>query len=187
MYKTNLEALKNRYPNYARIVDSAYISKDYHTEQTSTPWPTLKHDGEYWYDQTNPAQGCSNNLASFEVRHCRLAVFLGFGLGYDPVFYTEKLSQQYLTDNVIIIEKDPALIKMAMKYINLAPLFSHDRIELVLTDDNDELFDILTKYLMKDQRYYFLRATNYFYNMMQFEQNKQFYTQVMDAFRRAAA
>jgi cell division protein FtsI/penicillin-binding protein 2 len=35
-------------------------------------------------DKENPAKGCAQNIASFGVHHCRMAIFLGFG--FDAVF-----------------------------------------------------------------------------------------------------
>ena len=185
-YKNNLEALRKRYPKYADAVDSAYISKDYQTIPSKVNMPTLKVNNDYWYDKDNPVQCCADNIVSFGLHHCRLAVFLGFGIGYDPVFYTEQMSTKYNTDQMIVIEKDPALLKLGMKTFDLVPFFNQERIKIILTSDTDELFNVFTKYLLEDQRYYLLRDTQYFYNMMQFEHNKDFYSQVMDTFRRAA-
>jgi hypothetical protein len=188
IYNNNMRALLKYYPQYYQLVKNAKENPDYELRKTKVHLPTLyiKSKDAYIYDKDNPVQECGDNLKSFDIHHARMGIFFGFGLGYDMLFYTERVSQQVSTEQVLVIEKDPAMFKLAMKTVNLVPMFEQPRITILLGHSVDELFNLMTKWINKDQKYFLLRAARYFYNMHHFEIEQDYYAGAMDAFRRAA-
>jgi len=110
-------------------------------------------------------------LRSNDLRLARLVVCLGFGLGYDPLFYTEQISQTANTEWMLVIEKDPALIHTAMKFMDLHSFFGQPRITLMINVPEDKLFPKIAEWLGLENRYYNARAYEYIYNMSAMEES----------------
>jgi hypothetical protein len=107
-------------------------------------------------------------------------------LGYDTLFYTEQISKAYSTEHILIIEKDPSIFRLAMQTVDLTQLLKHPNIHLALGKYEDDLFNECVNYLMKEQKYYLLRAFNFIYNMAVFKVDFDYYKDAMEIFRRAS-
>ena len=188
LYNSNMAVFKERYPQYADMVHNSKLSTDFEIRKTNIHVPTLFYKPKeiYLYDKDNPVQTCADNAVSYEIHHCRMAIYLGFGMGYDSVYHTEKMSDVLKTEQILIIEHDPAIIKTAMKYLELKEFFKSDRVELMLGHSEEQLFNMFAKWLTTGQKFYLLRASKFMYNMQYYELYKDYYAKVADTFRRAA-
>ena len=186
-YAKNMAVFKEKYPEYAEKVDNAVIDPKVVQEKSGIHVPTIKYDGRYLYEKKNPLQTCANNIMAHDVNnHCRLAVFCGFAAGYDTIFYTEQISQKYNTAYIIIIEHDPGMVKLAMQLVDMTQFLSLGRVSFIIEENNQVIFDKITKILVEEQKFYFLRSLQYFYNMEYFNIHKDRYMQVIETFRNAA-
>jgi len=188
LYNQNMNIFQQRYPQYFDIVKNSRPNKDYDIQKTKIHVPTLYHKPtkKYIYDKDNPVQSCADNFVSYETHHCRLSVYLGFGLGYDTVYHLEKASTELKTEQVVIIEHDPAIVKTAMKYLDLRQLLTQPGICLMIGHNTEQLFNMFVKWLTEGQKFYLLRASKFMYNMHYYEIHKKYYEAVADTFRRSS-
>lgn len=166
-YKSNKEAFKLRYPQY---YDMVMKTESYPLKKTKTNLPNVELNGRDYYDAENPLGAVEQTLRSNDLRLARLVVCLGFGLGYDPLFYTEQISSTVNTEWMLVIEKDPALIHTAMKFMDLHSFFEQTRVTLMINVPEAKLFPVLAEWLGLENRYYNARAYEYIYNMSAMEE-----------------
>lgn len=165
-YKENREAFRKRYPEYYKIV---MASVPYPMEKSKTTFPNIKaHDLDY-YNNSDPIAGVRESVIHRDMRLARLVVCLGYGLGYDPLFYSEQLSIQNNTEWMIIVEKDPAMVHTSLKILNLKPLIEQTHIFMVVGVPQENLFAMFVDWLGKENRYYNARAYEYIWNMTAME------------------
>ena len=188
-YDMNMSALANRYPEYVELVRTAERNrKDSDYELTGGKFDKkglkIKSTGKNYCD-TDVIQGVKENIGTFDLRGARLVVYLGFGLGYDPLFYTEQVSQQSNTQNMIVIEKDPALFNMAMKLFDLRSFINQPRIHILLGVPAEKIFSEIANWLNIENRYYNARAYQIIYNQSAFDLDYEYYDSVIKSFASA--
>lgn len=187
LFNANANAFKKRYPEYYNIVMNSKKDKKFKLKKTKEKFNTLFIENIDIYNEY-PVKTCANNILVHQLTYCKLAVFFGFGLGYDLLFYSEQCSQKYQTDKIIIFEHNPYMIKLAMQNINLVQIFELTGIELILYDGNEyKLFNKIKDELMKNSNFYLLRAMNFFYNNEYFNLYKSNYILMLNIFRTAAS
>jgi hypothetical protein len=165
-YKGNKEAFRKRYPQY---YDAVIKSEPYPLEKSKTNLPNIVYNGRKYYNEENPLKLVEETLRANDLRLARLVICLGFGLGYDPLFYTEHISGTVNTEWMLVIEKDPALIHTAMKFMDLRSFFEQTRITLMLNVPEDHMFSTFADWMGAENRYYNGRSYEYIYNMSAME------------------
>ena len=189
IFNKNMAVFGKRFPQYENLVRNTKINTMYELLPTPKNIKTMnvKDTDVYIYDKEDPVQGVADNILSMGIHHCRFAIYLGFGLGYETLFHSEQLSQKWQTQNILIIEHDPGIIKSAMYNLDMTAFLSLPGVDFFIGHNEDELFCLLDKYLGQNQRFYLLRAMSFLYNMEYFELNKNYYGTVINAVRRATA
>lgn len=165
-YKSNKDAFRSRYPQY---YDAVMKSEPYPLEKTKTNLPNIVYNGRKYYNEENPLKLVEETLRSTDLRLARLVICLGFGLGYDPLFYTEQISQTVNTEWMLVVERDPALIHTAMKFMDLKSFIEQPRIFLMLNVPEEKMFSTFADWMGAENRYYNGRSYEYIYNMSAME------------------
>ena len=96
-------------------------------------------------------------IAALKLKNTRLAVFLGFGLGYETLYFAQKMVQEQNTNYLLIIEKDPEIFKAALKTTNLEPLLNNPRARFMVGLPEEKLYVEIRNYLAENSRFMLLK------------------------------
>lgn len=179
LYEHNLKALREIYPEYAKVVSSAAANDDYELLKTKTKFPNLhiKSKDMFVYDNNDPIHGTKEMLKWHGGgQNVKLAIIMGFGLGYDAIYYAEQLALPQRTDYILIIEQDPLMVKMAMNILDLVPLMTNKNIRIMIGLTEDQLFTELNCFMIDDGKFQKMRACKLYYNPYLYLHAEEYYT-----------
>lgn len=187
-YRMNVEALRTKHPDIARRISKTPANPDYETIATKSGAATLriKSRDMYYYDKEDPLKGIEEGYSQYKPMSAALVVFLGFGIGNEVVYHMMKHSKNLNTQQILIIEKDPALFQLALKTMDLTEIIKHPQVKLVVGEKIENLFPIFEKYLLEGNRYLFVRGTKPIYNKSALLLDEEYYMSVWRNFRQAA-
>ncbi|MFA5130450.1 MAG: 6-hydroxymethylpterin diphosphokinase MptE-like protein [Patescibacteria group bacterium] len=190
IFKKNMAALKKRYPGYVDLILNSKLDPDRYEIQ-KTDYEQFKNLfvkplNMTLYDKANPIAGVANNMARYKFKNNLMLFILGFGLGYDPLFYTEQLSAKLHTEFVYVIEKDPGIINEAFKYTDFTAFFEQPRIELLIGEPEGTIFTKLESYIGAAGRYHDLRNFRIIHNFVGMLDNEDYYLTAMNFIKEAA-
>lgn len=185
LYKKNLAALKNRYPELAKKMEETIISS-YQlvpAEQSQAPNLLLKNLNRTYYNPANPMNDVKTQLESLGLKNNRLAVFLGIGLGYELLYYAQNMSKKQQTSFILVIERDPQIFKTALHAMDLQFAINNEKMHLMVGMPEEKLYVELRNYLTDKQRFKFLRAMKPVYHHSALMLNKDYYLNALKHLR----
>ena len=110
-YKNNIEMLAKRNPQLAELVNNARLTGRYviAPSQRKDKLPSMVDIkfNKNFYNNIDPYRVAELDIKNRKIRLADVAVFLGFGLGYEVYEYINK----YPHARVLIIESDVELLK----------------------------------------------------------------------------
>lgn len=187
-YEHNMQALKHNYPEIARTIRDTQISGKYQLMRWNEDTPaTLVSPAQnfIYYEPTNPKQDAANQITALKLKNACLAVFLGLGLGYELNYYIDHMAAQQNTSNILVVEKDLEIFKLALMNEDLRTYLNHPKIHFVVGVEAGDLFSKLVPILHQDQIFMLARAMKPVYHSSALSLNKDYYMQVMKALREA--
>jgi hypothetical protein len=188
IYEHNMQALKQHYPKIAQTIRDTQLSGKYQLMRWNEDTPaTLVAPAQnfIYYEPTNPKQDVANQLTALKLKNTCLAVFLGFGLGYELTYFTDQMSAQQNTSNILVVEKDLEIFKLALMNGDLRAYLNNPVIHFIVGVEVGELFSKLVPILHQDQIFMLARAMKPVYHSSALSLNKDYYMQVMKALREA--
>jgi len=135
-WEINSKLLRERYPGLLEKItlgDQGVSGEDIKIETSPSGEPVLKMKGLYVHSPRDPAKE-GRRLAESAVREkasSSVFVILGFALGYTA----QALAELEPQSPVIIVEKYPALLRLAFKLRNLETLLSRNKLAFVLEEN----------------------------------------------------
>jgi hypothetical protein len=183
-----MEALQAYYPNIARLISKTPANLDYETIATKSGAATLRIKSKdlYYYDKDDPLKEIEERYSQYKPMSTPLAVFLGFGIGNEVVYYMMKYSKNLNTMNIIIIEKDPAMFQLALKTMDLVEIIKHKQVFFIVGEKIENLFPIFEKYFIENNRYLFIRGAKPIYNKSALLMEQEYYISAWKTFGQAA-
>ncbi|MHB8770843.1 MAG: motility associated factor glycosyltransferase family protein [Syntrophales bacterium] len=148
----NFAALQERYPELARRIRSAGPAVSPAIARSSERSPllnmVLEQDGEkiLYYDAEDPIGYCRNYIDALDLKYAPALVFMGFGLGYQIVTILNDLAKDVHVQDVVIVEKDLALFKAALTFLDLSQVIGHPNIAFFVGQTPGELCLSLQKH-----------------------------------------
>ena len=177
--KTNLNALKERYPKLYSILENTPITEKYSLVKTNRTdnLPTLVHNPTKtdFYNSIDPLGLVSNEFSKRHIRLGELFVVLGFALGYEIRY----IRQVYPNAKIIIIENDPEVLKIAFSVLNYTDLINDKSILFVGCDNIRLSYPDMFNYLKVAPNMYFLKAVNIIEQPIAFTLNKEYYIEAI--------
>jgi hypothetical protein len=128
IFKNNFEALQKRYPDMALMLSTVKI-EHYQLVQKGEDLPNVVINREFYY-KGNVKEYCEEQYEGLELKNVKVPVFLGFGLGYEVMYWMQQRSQKFGTQAVIVVEKDPELFMCAMNVADLRQIIENPKIFL---------------------------------------------------------
>lgn len=188
IYEHNMQVLKQYYPEIAQTIRDTQLSGKYQLmrwNEDTTATLVAPAQNFIYYEPTDPEQDVVNRLTALKLKNTRLAVFLGFGLGYELIYYTDQMSVHQNTSSILVIEKDPEIFKLALMNGDLRAYLNNPQIHFIIGVEAEDLFSKLATILHQDQIFMLARAMKPVYHPSALSLNKDYYMQVLKAFREA--
>ncbi|OGI11602.1 MAG: hypothetical protein A2X41_04090 [Candidatus Margulisbacteria bacterium GWE2_39_32] len=139
VYKNNIQLITCKNTNLAKEIDNAPISNNYDAVLSKSGLPTIKitQPGRdcYCHSPYDPLVEAKKYLRHFYEQHrseldkATSGIIIGFGLGY---YVQEVLSQYIWLDEIIIIEPDVGLFKLALHCVDFSVLFARPNVHFVV-------------------------------------------------------
>lgn len=188
IYNNNMEMLTHAYPEIAQKVKDCAITDRYEVKGTG-PNNLInvfcKERNMFLYDENNPLEGIDREFEALDLKNARIALFLGFGLGYQVDRYAQKYSEKSRTTRYIVIEKDVELFKLALHFFDYCPMFENSNIKLFVGIDDEKLFPAFSDVMIKVEYSAMAKAVKAVYSYNTFLLNKEYYMGAIKAFREA--
>lgn len=174
-YKRNIEALAKKNPHLAQLIDSAVLTGRYviAPSQRKDKLPSmvdLKYNKNF-YNNIDPFRVAEQDIKNRKIKLPDLAVFLGFGLGYEVFEYLNK----YPHARVLIIESDMELLKTAFSAIKYLDLLNSSNVYFVGGSNLRAFYPMIFQFLNMSSNIYFLKSVNILEQPICYYGNKEYY------------
>ncbi|MCI6475380.1 MAG: DUF115 domain-containing protein [Mucispirillum sp.] len=184
-YKKNIEALAKRYPRLAQIVDNTKLTGRYIAapSQRKDRLPSIV-DVKYnrnFYNNIDPYRVAEQDIKSRKLNVPDLAVFLGFGLSYEVHEYLKNCPRA----KVLIIEKDPELLKTAFNTINCTDLINSPNVAFAGCEDIRMSYPVIFNFFNISSNLFFLKSINVIEQPVSFGANKDYYLNALKMVKEA--
>lgn len=188
IFRYNMQVLAQRYPEIVNTLDKAPGTGDYEMVQTKKGLPTfrIRSKGFFYYDVNDPMEDIKSHINGLKLKNARMAVFLGFGLGYEAFYYGENLSSKQGTNEILIIEKDPMVFLLALRTVDITPLLTNPKIHFIVGVPVDNLYTAFRSYLSANQRFYMAKAIGIVYYHSALRLNKEYYMKAVSILRESS-
>lgn len=188
IFYQNMLALQECYPEMVDMLKDLPDNHNYEILKTSTHLPTLRAKAEniLYYDPIDPLKDVEKQIAALGLKNTRLAVFLGLGLGYEALYFMEKIASVQKTSYILIVEKDPHIFIAALKTVNLVPIITNRRVKLMVGVRECDLYKEFRNYLAEDSKYIFTRAMKPVYHLSALKFYKEYYLKVIRDLKESA-
>lgn len=142
IYIKNTEAIKKIYPHYYSMIMEAPFMENYKAVYIGKKRKLNIYDinrNQFYYDIDDPQEGVKNQIDQLEIRNLKIALILGFGLGYEAEYFSNNLAPKWKSKGCVIVERDLELFKIALKFFDLTPMIENEAILLILGEENNLL------------------------------------------------
>lgn len=188
IYKKNLEAIKKRYPDLAQRINNTVVGNKYKLIKDS--------DGSYnlgifsskklYYPSQKKRQALNTQLKKQRIKNAVIAVFLGFGLGYELMVYYENFSKHVGTKYMCVFEKDIEIFKHAMKCHDFSSVIKNKDVEIYIGEKLENLFPKFVKYFDEGKKIVYLNAIKPIYTNSALDLFGEYYIECSKTFKKAA-
>ncbi|HHU76368.1 MAG TPA: motility associated factor glycosyltransferase family protein [Firmicutes bacterium] len=189
IYVRNMQVLQKHYPELAEEIKKVE-QLNYQIVPSSPGKPVTllaKKDNLHYYDPADPLRDVQEQLAALKLKNTRLAVFLGFGLGYETLYFAQRMVEEQNTSYLLIIEKDPQIFKAALQATNLEPLLGNPRARFMVGLPEEKLYVEIRNYLAENSRFMFLKAMKPVYHLSALKLHKDYYLDALRQLRESGA
>ncbi|MDD3269536.1 MAG: DUF115 domain-containing protein [Syntrophomonadaceae bacterium] len=145
-----------------------------------------KANNAYYYGTADPYKDVQEQIEALKLRNTRLAIFLGFGLGYELIYFLQNLYKKQNTAYILIIEKEIEIFLAALSTMDLTRIIEDPGITFLVGAEENNLYVLLQDYLVNNERVVLLKAVNPVYHPSAMRINKAYYIKTLQVFRDAA-
>ncbi len=185
IYKRNIEALAKKNPQLAALIDSAAITGRYKVapSQRKDKLPSLidiKYNKNF-YNNIDPYRVAEQDIKNRKIRLPDVAVFLGFGMGYEIYEYLKN----YPHARVLIIEQDMELLKVAFSTLSYLDLINCTNIFFIGSPNLRMFYPVLFSFFNFNTNIYFLKSVNILEQPICYFSNKEYYLSALQLVKEA--
>ena len=139
-FEKNIRILEKRQPELADLMRGEIDTSHIEILTSGTGMPTARvitPEGKHvvLHDLNDPVVQAQDHLKKFDLSGNNGSVLLGFGLGYLAREMATEMDEAHL---LLICEADPALLKVALKHLDLEAVLKSKRVK-ILTGKNIDL------------------------------------------------
>ena len=138
-FEKNLTALEKRQPDLAALMRTEIDTSHIEILTSAAGMPTARITSPQGkqvvlHDLNDPVKQAQDHLKKFNLSGNNGSVLLGFGLGYLAREMAAKMDEGHL---LLICEADPALLKVALKHLDLEEVLKSKRVKILAGKDID--------------------------------------------------
>lgn len=189
IYSNNIAVLKRCHPDLYRLLEQSPPNQRFEIIPTDM-------EGIYnirdkikqvdYYNSHNPIADVESALLSLKLRNTRIALFLGMGLGYEILYYVNRMLKQQSTNFLIIVERELEIFKAALQTVNLAVILENPAVKLFIAQNDNQLFASFYDCLMADRKIVLIKTVNSVYHPSALIINQAYYQGVIKLLEDAA-
>ena len=155
IFQKNLQSLKSSNPQLAGLVESTTIDQErYFIDNAKSGVMTLQYITDdkkpvLWHSRFDPLKEVEREINSVDRSKIILPLLVGIGLGYTLRALWDHCREDFF--DIIVIEKDPSIFRMALHITRLDDILSDPRVHIHVGDqmsDWVEMVDKLTPLIM---------------------------------------
>lgn len=186
-YTKNLKIIKKRYPELAEKLGKLKDSGKYKLVPNTDNKTFNLYMNEYnkfYYPQNSPLYDVKEKIESFSLKNPKMVLLLGLGLGYELMYYTMNLAEEYRTETIFVVEKDLEIFAYSLYSLDLTQALNNKNIEFLVGIKKKELFVKLKK-LIGIKHVMFSKCLNSIYYQTSMELNREYYFEAVKSFKDA--
>lgn len=149
VFEKNLEKLAQRYPDLAERVRTCDPSPYEITASAIAGQYNLTYRGAsssvFFYDPNDPFAHVRLVLEGFHLEKAKIIFLFGLGLGYQLWVLYQVLTADGPLEDIIVVEKDVACLKLALETIDISDILEDTRVHLVIGSEVNNLFKSMEK------------------------------------------
>jgi len=138
-FENNWTAYQARYPESAQRMNGVTLPENYKMTKAPGCLPNLTINNEDYYCG-DMAKYFDSQWKGLNLDRARVALFLGFGLGYDVDYYMQRYSKLLGTHEIIVVEKNVETMCAAMNGVDITKIINHEHIHIFAGYTISELF-----------------------------------------------
>ncbi len=190
VYRTNVQALKEHYPDLAAKIEKTPRNDRFVVSRIG-PQATFnlysRQGNFYYYDIDDPLADATAQIKVLNLKNARLAIFLGMGLGYELMYYVQNEVNKQNTSYILVIEKDLEILRAAIETFDLTGLISNPQFKLIVGLEEGNLYTSLREYFSENNRYLFLKALKFIYHPSSLRLDKDYYIRAIQLVKDAGS
>lgn len=142
LFTRNLAALKARWPEIARRVEAASVPEGAVVEPSRQGDPTLRvisESGEpaWIHSRYRPTEEARRQISEFDLASNDSVIVLGLGLAHAVLELARRAPS---TTFIVVAEREPGLLRLAMEHVDLTGFLRRREIDLVVGATREEMF-----------------------------------------------
>lgn len=181
IFQRNMNSLRQRYPDLAEKISQLPQTMDFLLWE----YPDLGlsnvfsvTENKYFYGP-NPMEDARDQIEALKIKNARIAVFLGFGLGYEVIHFVKNCVAKNKTASIIIIEKNLLLFKRAISVNDFSAFILDKKVHFIIGKESAELFlELKSCFDFSSGNMVFIKAIKTVYHASSLLWEKEYY---MDA------
>ncbi len=175
IYDKNIRLLKKRDPELAERIEKYENEDNYKVFYENNNYNIFCIKSNINYYSSNPNIDAKNIINSSDTNNARMAIFLGFGLGYEINYFIKNIAIKENTEYILIIEKEMEIFKKALEIFDFSNLISNKRITFLIGEKDKDLFPFFDKYFKENMKVFFLKAMKTFFNNSALKIDNKYY------------
>lgn len=187
LYKKNMKVLIEKYPEVVEKINNVKKTNSYIIKSTgkrNIPNIFINEMSKYYYEKKDPIEDVKKQILSFGLKKTSIAIFLGFGLGYELLLYGNMLSEKLQTKQILVIEKNVELFNQTLEWIDVTMLLQDERVKFIVGIDEDHIYDVIKEYLSDEVKLNCIEAVSTIYHPSAFLLAKEYYLQFINIFNK---
>ena len=151
IFKNNWEALKERYPEMSERLKGTMVGDKYELFQQPNCMPNIMDRATkqpYYIGQIQ--EFMKKNFVGLELDNARQVVFLGFGLGYEIIYFIQAVAKVQNTQSIIVIERDIEMFVAALNVTDLTQIIRDKNIHLFIGLNETETYSVFRDFFSKN-------------------------------------
>lgn len=185
--KKNLSVLEKKNPRLATAIAHTPSTGRYKLSpsQRTDNAPTLldlKTNRNY-YNTIDPILVAEKDIDSRNIRLANLAIFLGFGAGYQALEYMKR----YPFANILIVEKDPELLHAVFSNILMTDLLASPQVTILGAEDPVALYPSIFDFFNTASNMSYLKSLNVIDIPQALQADQSYYVSIIRTAKEAIA
>lgn len=176
-YSKNMAVLKAQNPSLAKRIEDCQISH-FRIEETKGRLNILDLDtNTYLYPLKKIDENIRYDFKRLSVQGAKLAIFLGFGLGYEYNIFIQDYLKQKKTHLILIIEESIEIFKLCLQYCDMTSILQNPNAKLWVGEEPNGYYAQVHAFFIQKNAHYYAKSMAFFYRQDYIQRSGSYYPQ----------